>query len=386
MRLMRLLIVGAVFVGAAGLLVFCFYGWSNGYAVHTALYYLLKPNPAPVASNPSLTDMQNHEVRWVADIVDPQLNESSGLTSSDMHEDVLWSINDSGGGPVVYALNLNGETLATFEIEGVEPRDWEAMDSFVSNGRSYLVIGDIGDNFRWRNDLSILVIAEPTVAKTAMTDAVASVQAQDKLRILQSFSLTPPDGPRDFEAMAVDMKRERILFVSKRTRPPEVYAAAFPIRTHAQTSRGENSVAQSEAPVLTDNSTLMLKQIATLDTLPQPSVRDYEMDRLIAKYRHMPTGMDVIGDWLLLTTYKHAYLFDVVDLEASPMRVTLPTIGQREAITFAAGDASSAFLSRERVEGTGDADLFQVRLALPNASPQTRTEAIPDAIKVDELQ
>ena len=36
------------------------------------------------------------QARWLGDIEDPRLNESSGLAASNYATDVLWSINDSG--------------------------------------------------------------------------------------------------------------------------------------------------------------------------------------------------------------------------------------------------------------------------------------------------
>ena len=39
---------------------------------------------------------------------DPRINESSGLVASRSHTDVLWTHNDSGGGPYIYALDTSG--------------------------------------------------------------------------------------------------------------------------------------------------------------------------------------------------------------------------------------------------------------------------------------
>ena len=53
------------------------------------------------------------------------LNEASGLAASQKNENVIWSHNDSGDDNVIYALNLRGEHLGIYIIEGADARDWE---------------------------------------------------------------------------------------------------------------------------------------------------------------------------------------------------------------------------------------------------------------------
>ncbi|HJW60574.1 MAG TPA: hypothetical protein VJ931_13170, partial [Actinomycetota bacterium] len=44
---------------------------------------------------------------------DQRIYESSGLALSRRHRAVLWTHNDSGGGPALYAVGADGRTLAT---------------------------------------------------------------------------------------------------------------------------------------------------------------------------------------------------------------------------------------------------------------------------------
>ena len=360
MRRLRLLFLGAVSIVFLGVLCFAGFGWWNGYAVHTALYYMLTPDRAPVEYNPPLHDITGHTVTWVADIADPELNESSGLTASGTHQDLLWSINDSGGGAFIYAVDLQGTTQARIEIDGATSIDWEALDSLVIGNQAYLLIGDIGDNFRWRGDLTIFLVEEPRLVSVSASGYQSAPLANQQ--VLRRYRLTLPDGPRDFEAMAYDARRQRILFVSKRVYPPEFYAAKFTPEIDLGLESGDTNSAKASPQGLVQETALELKRLAQLSTLPQPTERDYAMDSKFAKYRHMPTGMDVFADHVMVTTYKHAYLYDANHLERAPLRVTLPTVGQREAITFAHNRSDVVYLSRERVDGTGDAELFRVDL------------------------
>ncbi|MDA9256925.1 hypothetical protein N9P41_03270, partial [Pseudomonadales bacterium] len=78
--------------------------------------------------NPSVIASQ---VQWVGDIQDRELNESSGLASSNLSDEVLWSFNDSGDSARIFALSTTGAALGQWQINVPNPTDWEAMDSFV---------------------------------------------------------------------------------------------------------------------------------------------------------------------------------------------------------------------------------------------------------------
>ena len=74
---------------------------------------------------------------------------------------MLWSINDSGSEPAIFGLSESGVHLGKWIVAGVESNDWEGMDSFKTEDKHFLLIGDTGDNFRSRKEVSFLVIEEP---------------------------------------------------------------------------------------------------------------------------------------------------------------------------------------------------------------------------------
>src|SRR5215211_373189 len=99
-------------------------------------------------------------VRLFAYIRDPRIKESSGVVASRRYADVFWTHND-GGGPkkqVLYAIDREGNTRASFPVIGVTLHDWE--DLAVDNA-GHLYIGDIGNNDAKRDTLAVYEIEEP---------------------------------------------------------------------------------------------------------------------------------------------------------------------------------------------------------------------------------
>ncbi|MCN4144285.1 MAG: hypothetical protein LC437_04210 [Thiohalomonas sp.] len=51
------------------------------------------------------------------------INESSGLACSTREKKVLWTHNDSGHMPIIYALNHKGKDLGAFHLDDVQSYD-----------------------------------------------------------------------------------------------------------------------------------------------------------------------------------------------------------------------------------------------------------------------
>ncbi|MGN6687631.1 MAG: hypothetical protein ACTHK1_08855 [Actinomycetales bacterium] len=124
-------------------------------------------------------------------IADPAIGESSALAVSTRIPDVLWTLNDSGNAPILYALDRAGRTAGTIRLD-VDSRDWEALT--VGPGHT-LWVGDIGDNSRTRSR-GILVhrLTEP-----------AQLDPDRALTVTPTtYRLRYPDGPHDAEALLVE--------------------------------------------------------------------------------------------------------------------------------------------------------------------------------------
>lgn len=144
------------------------------------------------------------------------LLESSGVAVSRTQSGVLWSHNDSGDGPTLYAMDASGRLLAAIQVTGTESLDWEdiaegpcppaALDEdHTDPPPRCLFIADIGDNNNVRDRVSVYVVIEPRPASTG--EWPQSIAAS-------SFRYRYPDGPDDSEALAVD-PAGRLIVVSK---------------------------------------------------------------------------------------------------------------------------------------------------------------------------
>ncbi len=319
------------------LALFIGYGLNRGYDVVAGLTHLFEGGSEPVVDNPALTNVAWQEVTWLADIDNRELDEASGLAASARHPGMLYTVNDSGSDPIVYGLDLGGAHVGAWPVNTAEAVDWEAMDAFVHDGVPYLVIADTGDNLRWRDEVSLLIVPEPE----SLTD-------ETPLDVAWKVRLTLPERAYDIEAMAVDAASGWAYLLSKRNHPQLLF----------------------RVPLMAEGL-VEAETVAAIDMLPRPDELDFEVLEDDAHYRHMPTGMDLDPESgnLVVVTLKHAYVFNLARLDAPPERILLPTAGQREAITFV--DQNVLVFTRERSAGTGEADLFRVefRTAREGGSP-----------------
>ncbi len=118
----------------------------------------------------------------------PDIRESSGIVTSQQFEGVYWTLNDSGNPATLYATKLNGELIQEITVQGSKNFDWEALGI---DSQNRLWIGEIGNNSRLRQDLKVVVIAEPN----PFTDTEAVVIA--------SYPYQYPDENVDAEGLFI---------------------------------------------------------------------------------------------------------------------------------------------------------------------------------------
>jgi hypothetical protein len=132
------------------------------------------------------------EPEVVGRVADPALTEISGMVAGRAHPGVTWVHNDSDAGPILWALDPAGATVATLELTGAEAFDWEASSAGPGPGGNYLYVADTGDNLLARPYGVLYRVPEPT-------DPAGALQAQ-----AETLRVAYPDRPRDVEAMFVD--------------------------------------------------------------------------------------------------------------------------------------------------------------------------------------
>jgi hypothetical protein len=146
----------------------------------------------------------------VATLADTRIKESSGLARSARHEGIFWTMNDSGGEPCVFAIDLQGRTRAKVRVADAANFDWEDLESGLDEQkRPVLYIGDIGDNFHVRPTVQIYRIPEPEIAAegAAVPETVSGASIH--------WHVTYPGGPQNAEGMLVHPKTRRIHILTK---------------------------------------------------------------------------------------------------------------------------------------------------------------------------
>ena len=139
-----------------------------------------------------------------------ELRESSGLGISRTHPGVFWTHNDSGDRPRLYAIDSTATLLATFEVEGANAQDWEAMALGLCPGRgstSCLYLADIGDNSFERESVAIYIIEEPDPSA-----------GDGEVPLLGTVPFVYPDGPHNAEGLAITADADLIVITKETSR------------------------------------------------------------------------------------------------------------------------------------------------------------------------
>ena len=144
-------------------------------------------------------------------VTSKELDEVSGFATSHAHDGVLWAINDSGNPAQLHALSVRGKVLAHFDVEGAQNIDWEDVASFDLDGKHYLLVADTGDNGGLRKSITLYIFEEPASLVSGTLRPAWTIRARW------------PDGPRDCEAIAVDAAAGKVMLVSKKRTPPELF-------------------------------------------------------------------------------------------------------------------------------------------------------------------
>ena len=88
---------------------------------------------------------QAKRVQHVATLAEDELTESSGLAFSRRKQNRLWTHNDSGGKPRLYAFDTDGRKTGQVDL-AAGMVDWEDIAAFSDEGVPRLLVADSGDN------------------------------------------------------------------------------------------------------------------------------------------------------------------------------------------------------------------------------------------------
>jgi len=238
------------------------------------------------------------------------LSEISGLTASANFPDRWWLHNDGQHSSRIYLISENGDTLKSIDLLGVENHDWEDISRFRRQHQSWLVIGEIGDNFGKRPTIALHFLPEPG-------------EGADTVSVEHSLELSYPDGPRDCESMAVDPAEGFVYLLSKRDHPARLYRVSL---EQAFTSK-----------------TAILEFVGEVHAIPAHTEADILADPERGQWSDQATAMDISADGSLiaLQTYKMVMLFQrkpgeaVLDaLNSEAVTLNTSPLTQEEALGF----------------------------------------------------
>lgn len=291
----------------------------------------------PQRSTTRSGSLSYHPAQRIGRLASDRLVECSGIEPSTTDEDLIWAINDGGNAPHVHALGADGRNRGYFRITGAENRDWEGMDIFDWHGRSMILIADVGDNHRRYDTLHLYIVEAPRLHDERLPSSTA-------VTIAWRVDFAYPDGPHDAEGIAVDAAAGEVLIITKRDRPPLLFAV--PLRPPSSGQR------------------VTARRLSAVNRIPPPTPEDRRHP--YGSVRSQPTALDLSADGrtMIVLTYKHAYRFDrhgdetwSSSVQRRPTLVRLPLpqhvpdLRQREAICFSRGDRSLLVTSEGRHAG-----------------------------------
>lgn len=263
-------------------------------------------------------------------MAEPQNREASGLAPSHRADGVVWTHNDSGGEPVLFALNsANGASRGAVRLLGVANTDWEDAASFELDGQPWLLAADVGDNDARRRVVVLHVVHEPDLA-------TLTPGRETELRPDYSIYFKYEEGPRDCESVAVDAQERAVYLLSKRDYEPRLYRLPL-------------AAAGAEHPAVA-------KRVGTVTHLPRPNIFQRWIKAPTGKYRWEPCAMDFSADGRLavVLTYGDVLLFPRAlgeswadALAKEPVRLAGHQMPQAEGVCFSR-DGRSIFVCSEK--------------------------------------
>lgn len=90
-----------------------------------------------------------------------ELNEVSGIETTE-NNDELWMINDSGNSSELFRVTTSGKIINSIELDA-ENEDWEDI---TTDKQGNVYIGNFGNNFNERKNLSILKVSKKNLNKS----------------------------------------------------------------------------------------------------------------------------------------------------------------------------------------------------------------------------
>jgi hypothetical protein len=161
--------------------------------------------------------------KQLAEIKNDKLDELSGLAASVNNPGLLWTLNDSGNKSEIYLVDNQLNIKLTCKLEGAKNRDWEdiAIGPGPEPGKTYVYVGDVGDNLKAFQHKRIFRFEEPVLG----ADNSIKISNVDKI----VFELE--GEKKDSEAIMINPKNKNLYILSKEKAPCFLYELKYPYST-----------------------------------------------------------------------------------------------------------------------------------------------------------
>lgn len=262
-------------------------------------------------------------------LAEPRNLEASGLAASRRTPGLLWTHNDSGGDPVLYALNGDGSLRGSVKLAGVINRDWEDIAAFSLDGQSWLLVADTGDNNARYAQSSLHVLVEPDVIALSRARPFGTKPSY-------TINFVYEDGPRDCEAVAVDPRERAVYLLTKRDSPTRLYRLSLAAASPAQPA--------------------VARFLGAAWAFPHPVGLERLSPMVSISFPGWPTGMDFMpdGSGAVVLTYGAVYFFPrtpgeswATALARKPSVLPPFSLPQAEAVAISP-DGADIYLASER--------------------------------------
>jgi len=167
------------------------------------------------------------------------IKESSGLAASRRNPNLLWTHNDSGDEPFIYAFDRSGKHRGVWRVIGAKAQDWEdmAMGPGPNRGASYLYLGDIGDNQKKREEITVYRVIEPQIAPK---DSLSTREDPRNTQPADVIRMRYPDGSHNAETLLIHPATGDLYIVTKVSgEAARVYKAKAPLSKTGITILGQ---------------------------------------------------------------------------------------------------------------------------------------------------
>lgn len=293
---------------------------------------------ALVAATPGAASAEVVDHRTVLTFADPEITESSGLVARGA---VLFTVNDSGDGPYLYAVDAgSGDTVGVTTYSSGDVSDVEA----IAPGPAGTVwVGDIGDNDENRPGVDVYQVPVERPRGDREVDA-------------NGYALVYPDGPHDAETLLAHPASGRLYVVSKGILGGTVYAAPATLDEAAvnpMTEVGRVPGLLTDGAFFPDGRHVLLRSYGTAAVYTFPGLRPVGEMQLPDQEQGEAVAVDDRGRVFLSSEGVHAEVLRIrlppriraalaADRRASAPAEQAPHAADRSSADRSSADRSSA--------------------------------------------